>query len=102
MVHHFPNPARWPHPICGLPGFQVAQIRFCSMHIVNLGILQNLMGSLISLLFQPGILTKMIICFFFCLVLFRVKLDGTIPKQILASADQIFLGVMKDFEFGSS
>ena len=58
-----------PHPILGLEGFQVYQLRFCSMHIVNLGILQNVTASCITLLCQHGNLgcTYMIL---FCKLVF--------------------------------
>eukprot|EP00435_Cladocopium_sp_Y103_P008588 s3618_g2.t1 len=45
---------RWPHPIAALPGFETVQLRFCTMHICNLGILQTLNGSLTSLLCEKG------------------------------------------------
>ena len=44
------NPVRLPHPILGLEGFKVEQLRFCSMHICNLGILQNVTAGCITLL----------------------------------------------------
>ena len=47
---------RYPHPILGLDGFEVSQLRFCTMHIVNLGILHNVSGSLVSLLCEHGCL----------------------------------------------
>lgn len=47
-------PVRYPHPLINAPGFEVSMIKWCSMHCVNLGILQNLNGSLCSLLFSHG------------------------------------------------
>jgi hypothetical protein len=43
-------PVREPHPIVGLPGFQIDHLKWCSMHTLNLGILQFLNGSIIDLL----------------------------------------------------
>lgn len=46
------NICRSPHPLFTVPGFETSQIRWCTMHCVNLGVLQNLNGSLVSLLFE--------------------------------------------------
>ena len=48
-------PVREAHPILGLPGFQIEHVKWCSMHTLNLGILQYLNGSIIDLLASLGI-----------------------------------------------
>ena len=47
---------RYPHPLITVPGFEVSQVRGCTMRIVNLGILQNFNGSVVSLLVSHGLL----------------------------------------------
>ena len=50
------NPGRFTHPLQSFPGFEVRQVRFCSMHTINLGILQALNGSSLPLLCSHGCL----------------------------------------------
>jgi len=45
---------RYIHPFFSIPGFSPKQIRWCSMHTVNLGILQSFLGSLVCLLCENG------------------------------------------------
>ena len=49
-------PCRLPHPLMGYVGFDPKHIKWCSMHTLNLGILQHLNGSSIELLCQLGCL----------------------------------------------
>jgi len=43
---------RYEHPLFCAPAFSPKLIRFCSMHCVNLGILQNFNGSIVALLIE--------------------------------------------------
>ena len=77
---------RYPHPILGLDGFEVSQLRFCTMHIVNLGILHNVSGSLVSLLSEHRCLdinTTMWDCS--CRYICLESLFGDIIKPLLIS-----------------
>lgn len=49
-------PCRTPHPILALDGFRIEHIKWCSMHCVNLGILQVVNGSVVELLTSSGVL----------------------------------------------
>lgn len=50
------DPCRSPQPIMGYVGFDPGHIKWCSMHTLNLGILQHLNGSAIDLLCALGCL----------------------------------------------
>ena len=41
--------------LLGLPGFKIEHVKWCSMHTLNLGILQHFNGSTIDLLASLGI-----------------------------------------------
>lgn len=45
---------RYPHPMMALAGFEVRQLRWCTMHCINLGALQAFNGSVLSLLCSNG------------------------------------------------
>ena len=47
-------PWRTPHPILSLNGFDIAHLKWCSMHALNLGVLQFVTGSSIDLLSSLG------------------------------------------------
>lgn len=54
MHMHLWFPWMSPHPLMGYEGFSPSHIKWCSMHCLNLGILQYVNGSAISLLCQLG------------------------------------------------
>ena len=48
------DPWRQPHPILSLNGFDISHLKWCSMHALNLGVLQFVTGSSIDLLCSLG------------------------------------------------
>ena len=74
------NPERFTHPLQSLPGFEVRQLRFCSMHTINLGVLQALNGSLLSLLCSHGCLPVVFYCYPMCFLGYLYKY---LPKVLL-------------------
>lgn len=90
------NMCRWPHPLAALPGFEPCQIRFCTMHVCNLGILQSLNGSLTSLLCEKGPLDSEIFAcwgvayWFVCFTFFTETLHNVFPFNFPTGLLMIF------------
>jgi len=56
ILRILPHPWRMAHPLMGYVGFSVSHFKWCSMHCLNLGILQYVNGSATELLCTSGFL----------------------------------------------